>query len=261
MQQGASAGGNLVSSIPCDPTDISNIVPAKLGFDTSVYVPAPGSAGYGKSGDYIALGTEISSGIILKDLNVPTRYYSAGFPNGNDVLRDDRSQILQQYYGLKMKTSLKLATGDADGIYELAMLADDGVSVYTVDSNGAKQVLIEDEHDHPTRMACMHQGLKMTATSRIPLEITWYQGPATEIAAVLIWRRLDNKTAVTTPLSGAAGQDPDCGTYQNASAYFDAYSSPMSQPRQAYTDLLKRGWVPVPNANLEISAGSNLCPI
>ncbi len=195
-----------------------------------------------KAGDYIQFGRKSDKSIFLADMNVRTRMFTEGFstPSG-EVLKKDSGEKLIEFFGLKMTTNIVLAADDEPGLYELAFLADDGSKLIlkSGDGDGADEVLIDNDGDHPTRMGCANRVIRMDRHAMQAVEVQYYQGPRYHIANVLMWRK------ATT-----AGEDPSCGKLGNH-MYFNPDQN--SAPQQAFIDLQARGWKVLKPENYMIS--------
>tara|TARA_Y100001935_G_scaffold253922_2_gene261465 strand:- start:1126 stop:2283 length:1158 start_codon:yes stop_codon:yes gene_type:complete len=204
---------------------------------------------YNKVQDYFDYGHPSNQDIFFSEVNVPTRIFSEGFPTlVGDTIKTDDGQNLVEYFAMEFDGGLRLGPDDPEGEYELALLSDDGALMLLAPADGdTYEVVVNNDGDHPTRMAC---GQKVTFTndSQFKVKFKYYQGPRYHISVIPLWRKV---TAETTP-------DPQCGKQGN-SMYFD-YNN-QSAPKQAYLDLLARGWKPLKKENYLIprNIGFNPC--
>ena len=240
----------------CDPFggDGGPISSPKQGIEADLFYRSGNQPRYYSSLDYITKTTPSVKKIFLKDLNAPTRMFDKGFSTlTSDVIKDDQGNLLIEYFGLRMKTVLRLPDGMEPGRYEIAALSDDGLTL-KAQINGTQTVLINSDGDHPTRMGCSTQVLNMTEDSKIPMEISYYQGPRYHIAAVLMWRKLANNQQ--------AGLDSECGQMGNERYFHPSYTPQDSRYEQsAYKGLLNRGWKVVSSSAFQVSdaAEYNIC--
>jgi hypothetical protein len=100
------------------------------------------------------------------------------------------------------------------------------------------QLLINSDGDHSTRMGCSTQAVYIDDTTRLAMEIKYYQGPPTEIALVLMWRKVSGPTASLDASCGSAGND----TFFGSSPYTNFTSS-------GYSKLVSRGWTVIAPSN------------
>lgn len=195
-----------------------------------------------KSTDYIQFAQKSEQNIFLSDINVPTRLFNEGFSTkAGQTLANDQGQKLIEYFGLKMNTNIVLTEKDETGLYEFALLSDDGTQMLLKSGSAdvPDEVLIDNDGDHPTRMGCSSHTVKMRRNVMLPVEVTFYQGPRYHIANVLIWRKATE-----------AGQDSLCNQLGN-----NLYYNPdrNSEPQQAIKDLESRGWKVLAPDNFMIS--------
>ncbi len=202
-----------------------------------------------KSTDYVDFAKKSDQNIFLSDMNVPTRMFTEGFaPKIGSTLNNDGGQKLIEYFGLKMQTNIVLADGDEEGLYELALLSDDGTTL-KIKSGSADvedEVLISNDGDHPTQMGCATRTVKMRRNVMLPVEVTFYQGPRYHIANVLIWRK-----------ASEAGKDALCNRQGNE-LFFNPNNNSVAA--QGFTDLTSRGWkVLIPDNFMMAQTDYNPC--
>lgn len=230
--------------IVCDPLNGGQVTQKFYtnGIKAELYYRSSSMPRWYNAGAYVTSGTKSTQNIFLSDMNVPTRLFTEGFSTTQgQVLKDDQNNKLIEYFGLKMTTNIALTANDDEGDYEFASLSDDGAVLKIKSGNSVTpdEVLIQNDGDHPTRMGCSNQTVRLTKNTMLPVEMTYYQGPRYHIANVLMFRK-----------SATAGQDPTCGVTGNET-YFD-YNN-FSEPQQAFTNLLARGWKVLMPENFRIS--------
>lgn len=203
------------------------------------------------SADYISKGTMINAYLFLSQLFVPTRPFSEGFVTTDGTsLKDSDGKTLVEYFGLDLQSLIQLDDSDAPGDYQFALLSDDGATFYLADKDGNLSPIVKNEGDHPTRLGCSNIAVPMTKGNKIPMRLTYYQGPRYHISLTLLWRPYP-KTQVTDPYCGKASND----------FYFDSTTTPSAE--KAYKDLLARGWKPLKPTNFVLpdSLGNNKCTV
>ncbi len=188
---------------------------------------------------YIEEGVKSTQKLFFTDLNIPTRLFNTGFPiQTGGMIQDDSQNDLVEYFALRFKSELRLSEDEMAGEYELALLSDDGSVMKIIDADGVKQVVVNNDANHPTRMGCGDTVFFNHETS-YDVEIDYYQGPRYHISLIPMWRRVDQSTV----------RETECGKLGN-SRYFDFNNN--STPQQAYTDMLLRGWRPIAAANWQL---------
>lgn len=238
-----------VNKLVCDPFGGTPPVGYDSGLKAKLFYLPTGVARQHNVSAMIANSTASSNDLFFTSINVPTRLFSAGFPTQTGgLVKTDDGQTLTEYFALRFEGALRLGEGDGAGTYEFALLSDDGaiMSVGT-GGEGAMQVLVNNDGDHPTRMGCGGT-LEMNRDSRIPIKIDYYQGPRYHISVIPLWRKVE----------GARLTEAQCGKLGNE-MYFDYNNA--SNPQAAYLGLIMRGWKPIGPANYVIpsTAPHNPC--
>lgn len=184
---------------------------------------------------YIKYGKVADAIVYMSQLFVPTRSFSEGFStNDQNVVTDDSGQKLVEYFALEFETLMKLGPNDQPGFYQFGILSDDGSLVEIKDSpTGSYRSLIDNDGTHSTRFGCDKVGMSLDANSRIPMRIKYYQGPRTEIALHLVWRKLDSETASTA--------DTACGKTGTSTFYGNDLANP-DLVNYEFGKMVKRGW-------------------
>ena len=227
-----------LDKVVCDPFEGGGGTSAQQGIKAELYYSSSGQPRYYRAQDYIDHTTKAEQSLFFTEMFVPTRMFDVGFTTQTSgVLKDDVGQTLIEYFGLKMNTSIRLSANDAEGVYEFALLSDDG-SVMKINNNGNWSEVINNDGDHPTRMGCSSQRITMTRDTKLDAEFLYYQGPRYHISNVLLWRKLTD--------AQAAGQDSACGATGNE-YWFDPNHG--SKPTAQFSALLNRGWNVVSQGN------------
>lgn len=199
-----------------------------------------------KTVDYFyANGIKVNALLALKQLFVTTRKFTEGFPSSGSgaIIQDDTGAPLHEYFAFRLETVLKLdATLDQPGFYQFATISDDGSMLLTKNSLSAMtydNTIVANDGDHSTRMGCSTSAIYIDDASRLPLMVKYYQGPRTEIALTLMWRRV---SAMNSPA------DEFCGVSGNDAFYGPSYTD--LGPNSRHGQLLARGWRVVAPSNL-----------
>lgn len=231
------------NKLVCNPFDgTTPQMTYEQGIKASLHYLTTGMPRMYKATDYVQFARKSDKTLFLKDMNVPTRMFTEGFSTANgDYLKNDSGEKLIEYFGLKMNTNLILSDNDDEGLYELALLSDDGSNLIIKSGTDplADELIIANDGDHPTKMGCAQNTVRFRKNVMIPIEVTYYQGPKYHISNVLIWRK------ATT-----AGTDPLCNQLGNE-LYFNPNKG--SAPQKAFNDLLSRGWKVVQPQNFRIA--------
>jgi hypothetical protein len=246
-------GGKPKPDTVCDP--FSNPVggtgtTSANGLNARLYY-VPMGMGPGSALEYPKAGTLVEAEIFFSQLNVPTRPFTAGFATSSGgALKTKDGDTLVEYFGLQFESRVGLAPGEEPGLYQFAVLSDDG-SVLQVkpSADGAFETLIDNDGDHPTRMECAGRAVQLASDTRMPVQLNYYQGPKWHIALLLMWRKV-------AP-GDASLEEQECGLAGNE--YF--FDDQTSVPNARYQGLLDRGWKPLSPRNfyLRESSGPNPC--
>ncbi len=198
-----------------------------------------------KSVEYLYTnGIQVNALLALKQLFVTTRAFTAGFPsNANGgLIQDDTGAPLIEYFAFRLETVLKLdATLDQPGWYQFATISDDGSMLLsrTTGTTGYNSTLVSNDGDHSTGMACSTNAIYVDDATRLPLLVKYYQGPRTQIALTMMWRRVPAMNS---------GPDELCGTSGNH-VFYGADDNDLG-PNSAHGKLLARGWRVIAPSNL-----------
>jgi len=226
---------------PFDPNGTSpSGTPSDQGLVARIWYLSDDQPRYEHVKQYQHQGHPESSRFYFPSINVPTRPFSEGFSTQNgDILRRDDGVPLFEYFSIRYESTLRLPAGQPDKKVQFALLADDG-AVFRVDNgNGEYKKIVRNDGNHQTKFACAKKAVTLSSASATPIRLDYYQGPRYHIAVVLMMREW---TAAQD--SGDNGGDAACGTSGN-DLFFDSTTTP-STPKQAYVDLLNRGWQVVP---------------
>lgn len=247
------------STYVCNPMDGQvGQLPREQGIRGMLYYLDPSQPHYNHVADYLTYGnlaqgidrntneaTEIS--LFFNQLFIPTRPFDRGFTTqAGQTLMTPAGDTLYEYFAIRHEGRIQLGS-KPEGLYQFAILADDG-AVMSMDFGSGLQTVIDDDGDHPTRMGCAVAAVDMKATDKIPFVLDYYQGPRFHIALTLLWRPWPMSAAdPTQPASLAEATDAFCGRQGN-SFYFDSTQDPPA-PTANYQALLARGWEPLAPEN------------
>lgn len=237
----------------CDPFNVGNSARDRGLVANLVYL-TDSQPRYSSAHDYILNGTPIQSTLYFDKLMIPTRRFDLGFvTQQGQLVLNQNSQPLYEYFGLRIESHLQLAEGEAPGWYQLSVLSDDGATLSMKNADGSMSTLIDNDGVHATRMGCASKAVYVGTGTKIPVVLEYYQGPRYHISLVAMWRPLPAGADPNAPVS-----DTQCGRQGN-SMYFDFNQVP-STPTATYYEMLTRGWKPLSNENYSFPAqASNPC--
>ncbi|HUP57362.1 MAG TPA: hypothetical protein VM598_07920, partial [Bdellovibrionota bacterium] len=235
--------------LSCDPFGGSPSF-VNYGLSAELHYLAPGERYY-TVGEYFAHGTRLPVDIFFSDVNVPTRPFSSGFPSqaGPSFTRPD-GQVLVEFFALRYRSKLQLGPNDLPGKYQIALLSDDGsILSADLDGDGSPSPFLNNDGDHPSKLACATRTVRFDNSTRLPIQLDYYQGPKFHIANIILWRHIpesQDEEANPSILS-----DAQCGNSGNA-LFFDSTQTPPT-PQTAWIDLLSRGWKVLERENYLLS--------
>src|SRR5205823_4265055 len=161
---------------------ITSTIPASSGLIAKAFYLDSSQPQYDQSRDFVTHGHMVNTEIFLANLNIPTHDYSTGLWTGGAGIKDNSGDLLVEWFGLLAASQIKLGQNDAAGDYQLALFADDGASLYL-----ANHLLIGSEGLHQTTMACAQQVVSLNKNTRIPMQLTYFEGPRQKISLILMW--------------------------------------------------------------------------
>ncbi len=242
-----STFGSTDPNIICDPVAVSQ--GTNFGLKGSLYTAS--SSQNGSALTMISNGQSLSSNVYFSSLNIPTTSFSGGFINSSgQAVVDASGSPVTQNIALDLNSQLKLQDADAEGLYQFALISEDG-SILNLGINGQATVVVNNDGLHQSRLACSSLVVNMTHGLMVPLNIKWYQTNEAHVALTLLWRKVSTDNSDTN-------RDPLCGMTGD-SAFWDATQSP-SAPMNAYNNLLLRGWQAIAPQNFILPSGAtNIC--
>lgn len=207
------------------------------GLSGSLYYLPAGSPNLNSVNDYINPAYLDPNPVYLSDVNVPTRLNTQGFPDlfGN-LLETTLGVTLTTNFALDMQSTLVLSPSQSAGNYQFAILSDDGALLDYVDSGGNSHNIVSGDGLHPTTFSCGSQAVFMAAQAQLNINLKYYQGPANEIALVMLWRQVPSGKAPVMTYCGDSGNN----------TFFDPTTH---APQTEYNNILALGWKPIPSAN------------
>jgi hypothetical protein len=236
-----------INKVVCDPFDPNPPGPND-GLVATLYYKSKNQSPLLNVQSYVDLAQKSNKYLFFSNLNVPTRIFELGFPTETgDMIKNDAGEDLNEYFALSFNSVLKLAAGDEEGEYQMALLSDDGAVMKVKQSDGTYKTIVNNDGDHPTRFGCGLQNLNLTKETELAVQLDYYQGPRYHIALIPMWRKVTANMPAET----------SCGITGNET-FFDYNHN--STPQSAYNQLLARGWKPIAAANWHLPASSVFNP-
>lgn len=245
----------------CDPTmELTTTAPTN-GLIGKFYYLDNSQPHYSNSADYILSGHAGADDIYAPQANFPTHEYSTGLAiEPNNVLTDANNAPLTEWFAVDLKSNLKLGANEGPGTYQLAMIADDGSTLYAqFIGDPDRETLISAEGLTSSRLGCATEAVQMDKNTRLPIEVTYFQGPQTKIALVMLWRKVTLDPSLPNNGLGADLGDAQCGQSGDNQFYTQATPQDTPVPTANLVAMFLRGWKVLGTDNFEISTGVKSC--
>lgn len=216
----------------CDPLSKdpkSDLCEKRLKANVYFHPSTSGTPFWNTSGEYIASGI-LKGTVYLSQVFIPTRDFTLGFPGISDR---------NAFFGMDITTKLKVSSKMTAGNYQLALLADDGASLYSIDENNTLSLIVNNEGDHPTRMACSNKPFALA--DKVKLRLTYFQSRPNALALVMLYR----------PWTDQVRQDCEPNEDPNFFGLFPVPADATSWPGSRFQQLLDKGWKVVPTESFE----------
>ncbi len=225
----------------CDPFKTNSLQARDRGLIGNLLYLTNEQPRYNTISDFMTNAVVADATVFLDRIFVPTRPFDRGFYlQSGQLVTSINGDTLYEYFGLRMKGQVQLASDELPGAYQFAVLADDGALLKIPDGLGGQTILVDNDGTHPTKFMCASQPVEMSAGSKLPITLEYYQGPRFHISMVVMWRPWP--TGAENPVN-----DPLCGQQGN-SMFFDSTKNPI-EPALSYYQLLDRGWKVLQNEN------------
>ncbi len=186
----------------------------------------------------------VQNKVYLSSINKRTSEFTNGFADKNGgLLKKQSGEVLIEYFALFLKGEIQLTNLEEEGMYEFAILSDDG-SLFYVNPSGTQQLIINNDGVHPNKMGCS-AAISLTKSKNLPFELGWYQGPRTYISFMMFWRKASSSNPT----------EPFCGvSFGNR----DFFLNDVAQAK--YNEFISRGWKLLEPANFILPDGkTNPC--
>ncbi len=149
--------------------------------------------------DYRDFGILVPADIVMTAVNVTPRSWESGFflSTGEQVKKEDGEDLFEWFH-LDMGGFIELP----EGFYQFATLSDDGMRVTLND-----EVVINHDGTHAPAYRCAQVVTTFNSGEKKRIRVQYVQGPRTQIAMVLLVRRLADSSSVL--------DDQNCSAFSN----------------------------------------------
>ncbi len=230
----AGTSGNP-ANVVCNPLGTTTTTSSTQGLSANLYDLSQEPFAYNDVADYIAHGTQVDTTLYFSQVNVPTTYFSDGFTaRDGTLLTNAAGTELFEWFALQFQSQIALGPNDTAGKYQFALMSDDG-SVFSLDQGSGFQTVVNNDGTHSSQLECGTTTVQFDSTTRMPMQLEYYQGPRYYIAVMLLWRQIpDSENELADP---SVLQDPACGQIGDETFF----TSPTA-PTATWVDMLNRGW-------------------
>lgn len=229
------------NSYSCNPLDgEQSIEDLNQGIEAELYYLDSTQPQYDHVSDYFSFGHFVEGvKLYFNQIFVPTRPFDRGFTlaNGQTIVNPNDGSTLYEYFAIRHRGRIQLGS-KAPGLYDFAILSDDGAILYLDDGSGNLVEYINNDGQHPTKMACSTVPVELGADDKISFQLDYNQGPRYHISLILMWRPHDPT------------KDKECG--KSGNEYFFDYTQDPPTPTSKYNGLLARGWQPLAPENYKL---------
>lgn len=237
------------STYVCDPFSDEQGQTRNQGIKGNLYYLTNDQPEYSSVNDYLNFGHFVEGvDLFFNQLHIPTRPFDRGFTTmSGHTVTTVNGDTLYEWFALHFQG--RISKGESQpGAYQFAILSDDG-AIMKIDRGNGLEEFINNDGNHPTRMACASEPLYLGNGDKLPFTLDFHQGPRYHIALMLLWRPWPEDNKWKDTMCGKEGND----------LFFDSTKNPPA-PQAAYQGLLARGWEPVPTINYYLPEANEASP-
>ena len=173
-------------TIPTTPIENAN----EYGLLANLY---EGQNGWNNLDRYFSEGYKHETAIYFSNFNVPTRSFSAGFNfSDSEFLKTKSGNRLVEWFAIEARGQLVLPDNEAEGLYQIATLSDDGIEVKVNDN-----VIISNKNTHAPTVNCATSLVKLTRNEANDFKLKYFQGPRHQIALMTFIKKISSSTVMT----------------------------------------------------------------
>ncbi len=260
-------------TVVCDPFSDSGSIGEQFGLRGKIFyldnnqIQNERYSVFNSSLTYAKKGHDAGVDLFLSQLYIPTRYFSTGFPAGNGgqplqvKMGNGVKTTLTEFFSVNVESSLILGDQDPAGLYQLAVIADDGVSVRVGHSKGVYKTVISSEGEHSSRFECASAPIYMKHGEALPIKVDYFQGPKQEIALTLLWRHVESANDVYSFCNASTDDRTGASKFWK---FVDGSGNPLNPQieKDLYRDITdpnKGRFKPIEKRNFFLLSGLNKC--
>ncbi len=149
----------------------------------------------------IRRGNLLDTALIIPDLNFSRLVHPGYLRTDGAPILNSKGLPLRDKFSLHIKTHLELAPEDEEGLYQLSVIADDGIRIFS----GRRRIVSVDRVTSTIFECSARPFIRMERGKPIPLTIRTLSGPAGQSAVILLWRKVRHLNRKT--LTGKRNND------------------------------------------------------
>lgn len=156
------------------------------------------------------MSTIIRESFLVDQIDVEPRRYDEGVLHleGESIIDPRNNDELNEYYSISYNGYIRGISESYSGTYQIGILSDDGVIL-----NIGGENLISRINAQAPRFNCASETIEVTAGELLELELHYFQGPRTNVANTLMWRKINDPSELDTSA---------CDHYKNDLNYLES---------------------------------------
>lgn len=224
----------------CDPFKTNSQQQRDRGLVGSLVYLTDDQPRYSNVQDYIDHAVIAPVTLYLDRLYTPPRPFNLGFKTATgESVKTIHGDTLYKYFGIQVKSQLRLADTEAPGYYQLALHAGAGGKIILQDENGVEKVIVNTATAHASKFACATVPVYLDHDSKIPLTLQYYQDDGQYLSLMAMWR--------PWPAGRRVNQDDICQS--DVHSMFEFSDSAPAIPKLKFFEKLAAGWKILENEN------------
>ena len=173
------------SKNPSKDYDVPSVPKSRLGLIAQLY---EGENNWQNVEIYFKQGYKHQEYIYFSNFNIPSRDFQQGFGFGEeDFLKNRHGEKLIEWFAIFAKGNIVLPENESDGLYHIATISDDGVSV-KIDG----KMIIDSPNAHAPWIDCSDHFVEFKSKEEKSFELKYFQGSRTRIALMTFIKKVDD---------------------------------------------------------------------
>jgi hypothetical protein len=248
---GSESGSTMVGAINpdpsfspsrnvCDPFKTNSQQARDRGLVGSLVYLTEDQPRYDNVQDYLDHAVLAPVTIYLDRLYTPPRPFDLGFKTqSGEEVKTVNGDTLYKYFGIQVKSQLRLADVEAPGYYQLALHASEGARLKLTDENGVEQEIVNTSVAKASKFACSTVPVYLDHDSKIPLTLEYYQADGKHLSLMAVWR----------PWPGPDAKNSDDICQSDSHSLFEYSDIAPAVAKTKFYEKLAAGWKVLENEN------------